>query len=72
MANLPWYYQENGLFVSHAPWRENLTLEQACNLESGWSLIWNRNINEYTRYDLPLEERGFFRYMATMVISKST
>lgn len=41
LGNLPYYIQEDGLFLSHAPWHPQLTLEDACNTRDR-GLTWNR------------------------------
>lgn len=43
LVNLPWYIETDELFLSHGPWREGLTLEQATDeSDIGKSLLWNR------------------------------
>jgi serine/threonine protein phosphatase 1 len=42
LAELPWYHKTEDLFVSHAPWHSNKTLEEACDYHSEDSLMWNR------------------------------
>lgn len=59
LKNLPFYHQEDGLFVSHAAWSSRFTLEQACIvndfslLES--SIIWTR--------EQPVKRDGMFQVM---------
>lgn len=42
LANLPWYYMDETMFVSHGPWHPELDLKDACNLRSFKNLLWNR------------------------------
>lgn len=45
LKNLPFYYREEGLFVSHAAWHPRLTLEQVCQSNEysmDNSIIWSR------------------------------
>jgi len=65
LVDLPWYYQDDKLFVSHAPWHHLQTLEQSCDLEGFHSLLWNRNvawhIDPVNPPPLPLAERDRFQ-----------
>ncbi len=45
LANLPWYYKDDNIFVSHAPWHsKHVTLDsrRLTHLDSRNNLLWNR------------------------------